>query len=83
MAIKFSSELEKSFRENDRRIRTWPTWKLKCVTLGQDSQPEKTIWDRMSKHDQEFNLVWNAIEAGLFCCSLTKLRKILAIIRVP
>ena len=74
--IKVSDDLKKQLKDNDKRIRTWATWKLKSV-----DRFGKTIWERMSKHDQDFNLVWCEIQANLFDLSLPKLKRILSIIQ--
>lgn len=77
MGIKFDSELEKQFKENDKRIRMWATWKLKTQELDLSGKEQPTTWDRMSKHDQEFNLVWNELMSLCHKATLPKLKRIL------
>lgn len=77
--IKISDDLKKSFKENDKRLRTWPTWKLKVNNLNYDGGIE-TVWGRMSKHDQEFNLIYNKIMGLCHEATLPNLKRILAML---
>ncbi len=71
------NNLDSTFKEVDKSLRMWITWKLK---VGFNSGPEST-WDRMSKHDQDFNLVWNEIMGDCKELSLPKLKKVMDFVR--
>jgi hypothetical protein len=52
-------------------------WKLKARTFSVNGELEKSLWDRLSKHDQEFNLEWNNLLDIAGDMSLPKLKKII------
>jgi hypothetical protein len=66
------SDLEKTFAEVNRDIRMWPKWQLQ----SRDAHTV-AVWDRMSKHDREFNEAWNRLRAICHDTTLPKLRKML------
>lgn len=74
MAIRASSELQEMFERVRKNMRLWETWKLKCNDFQSG-----TPWDRMSKHDQDFNLAYNELRGLLRDASLPKLRRMLEI----
>jgi hypothetical protein len=76
MAIRFSSDLEKQFKEVEKNIRMWPTWKLKTRELGLHGEEKPTTWDNMSKRDQDYNIAWNELTAIVRKMSLPKLLRL-------
>jgi hypothetical protein len=59
----------------------WATWTLKAKTVDLSGVVLSTTWDRMSKHDQDFNLVWNEIYGDCKDLSLPKLKKVMDFVR--
>lgn len=55
-------------------MRMWNTWKLKTCQDGEG----KTTWDRMSKHDQDFNIAWNELRGICHETTLPKLQRMVA-----
>ncbi len=52
------TQLEKTLDDASKSVRMWATWKLKSRNIDVRGQ-EYSTWETMSKHDQDFNLVWN------------------------
>lgn len=71
------SSLALTFERVSKNIRMWATWKLthkeSCL-----NGTALSAWDRMSKHDQEFNLAWNEIHSICYDLTLPKLKRVLA-----
>lgn len=71
------SSLALTFERVSKDIRMWATWKLTHKEFDQNGTVAST-WDRMSKHDQEFNLAWNEIHSICHDLTLPKLKRVLA-----
>ncbi len=74
------SRFEKHLDDVSKSLRLWATWKLKAKNRDLRGDDHCT-WDLMSKHDQDFNLVWNEIMGDCRDLSLPKLQKVMDFIR--
>lgn len=74
------SNFEKTLDEATKSLRMWATWKLKARNIDLRGNVSST-WDRMSKRDQNFNLVWNEIYGDCKDLSLPKLQKVMDFVR--
>lgn len=74
------SKFMKTLDEASKSVRMWATWELKLHNLDVSGH-EYCAWDTMSKHDQDFNLVWNEIYGDCKDLSLSKLKKVMDFVR--
>lgn len=79
MKFKLDRTLRESLDEAHKSALMWATWKLKAKERRIDS--DGSVWDGLSKHDQEFNLVWNEIYGDCKDLSLPKLKKVMDFVR--
>jgi hypothetical protein len=75
------TQFEKTLDEASKSLRMRATWTLKAKTVDLSGVVLSTTWDRMSKHDQDFNLVWNEIYGDCKDLSLPKLKKVMDFVR--
>ena len=77
MKFKLARTLQESLDEAHKSVLMWATWKLKM----EPGAGGYSVWDNLSKHDKDFNLVWNEIYGDCKDLSLPKLQKVMDFVR--
>lgn len=78
MKYKLDRTLRETLDEAHKSVLMWATWKLKISEPGRGGM---SVWDGLSQHDKNFNLVWNEIYGDCKDLSLPKLKKVMDFVR--
>ena len=83
MKLKLDRTLRETLDEAHKIVLMWATWKLKISgpEHGMCHGSPMSVWDGLSKHDKDFNLVWNEIYGDCKDLSLPKLKKVMDFVR--